>query len=146
MGLLQADRRRPRRQGLLHGQGKRLPADEVAPRPPCPAPSSRRTRTAFCISYQGGLSRRLPAAIDRKIARPGKNGARLQAIESADRMAEMRGVGIADVLRQMREVEILIGEMQQMPRTLPGAEGTERDSSLFLEQMQKARGGQSGLR
>src|SRR5581483_2128960 len=29
VGLLQAARRRPRRQGLLHRQGKRLPADEV---------------------------------------------------------------------------------------------------------------------
>src|SRR5215471_13047690 len=88
----------------------------------------------------------LPATVDRKIARAGKDGARLQAVESADRMAEMRGVGIADILRQMREVEILIGEMQEMPRALPGPEGSERNSSLLLEQMQKARGGQSGLR
>src|SRR5258705_971534 len=29
VGLLQADRRRPRRQGVLHGEGKRLPADEI---------------------------------------------------------------------------------------------------------------------
>src|SRR3954464_10160062 len=46
----------------------------------------------------------------------------------------------------MREVDVLVGEMQQMPRTLPGAERAERDSGLFLEQMQKARRRQPGLR
>src|SRR6185437_4595348 len=40
--------------------------------------------------------RRPTAAIDRKIARAGEDRARLQAIEPADRMAEMGGVGIAD--------------------------------------------------
>src|SRR3954470_24715452 len=79
------------------------------------------------------------AAIDRQIARTGKDRARLQAIEAADRVAEMRGVGIADILRQMREVDVLVGKMQQMPRPFPGAERTERDSGLFLEQMQEAR-------
>ena len=29
-------------------------------------------------------------------------------------MAEMRGIGIADVLREMGEVEVLVGEVQQM--------------------------------
>src|SRR5882672_1740993 len=58
-------------------------------------------------------------------------------------MAEMRRVGIADILRQMRKVEVLIGEVQQMPRTLPGAEGAKRDAGLLLEQVQEARRGQS---
>src|SRR5438128_4487392 len=42
------------------------------------------------------------AAVDRQIARAGKNRPRLQSIEAADRVAEMRRVGIADVLRKMR--------------------------------------------
>ena len=50
----------------------------------------------------------------------------------------MRGVGIADILRQMRKVDVLVGEMQQVPRALPGAEGAEGDAGLFLEQMQEA--------
>ena len=79
------------------------------------------------------------AAVDRQIARAGKDRARLQAVEAADRVAEMRGVGIADVLRQMREVDVLVGEMQQMPRALPGAERAEGNAGLFLEQMQEAR-------
>src|SRR6266446_6582079 len=60
-------------------------------------------------------------------------------------MAEMRGVGIADILREMRKVDVLVGEMQQMPRALPGAERAERNSSLLLEQMQEARRRQPGL-
>src|SRR3954462_12629014 len=79
------------------------------------------------------------ARVDREIARAGKDRARLQAIEAADRVAEMRGVGIADILRQMRKVDVLIGEMQQMPRPLPGAERAEGNAGLFLEQMQEAR-------
>src|SRR5438477_5401261 len=79
------------------------------------------------------------AAIDRKIARAGKDRARLQPVEAADRMAEMGRVGIADVLREMREIEILVGEMQKVPRALPGPERAEGDASLLLEQMQKAR-------
>src|SRR6476661_8407271 len=77
---------------------------------------------------------RLGAAVDREVARADEDRARFQAIEAADRMAEMGGVGIADVLREMGEVEVLVGEVQQMPRTLPGAEGTERDAGLLLEQ------------
>src|SRR5712664_706059 len=61
-------------------------------------------------------------------------------------MAEVSRIGIADILRQMRKVEVLSGEVQQMPRALPGAEGTERDASLLLEQVQEARRGQSGGR
>src|SRR6185312_3879134 len=67
-------------------------------------------------------------------------------VEAADRVAEMRGVGIADVLRQMRKVNVLIGEMQQMPRPLPGAERAEGNPGLFLEQMQEARRRQPRLR
>ena len=77
--------------------------------------------------------------IDREIARAREDRARLQAVEAADRVAEMRGVGIADILRQMREVDVLVGEVQQMPRALPGAERAERNAGLFLEQMQEAR-------
>ena len=51
----------------------------------------------------------------------------------------MRGVGIAYILREMREVDVLIGEVQQMPRPLPGAERAERNAGLFLEEMQEAR-------
>src|SRR5258707_5449012 len=82
---------------------------------------------------------RLSGTVDRQIPRAGKNRARLQAIEAADRVAEMGAVGIADILREMREVDVLVGEVQQMPRTLPGAERAERDSGLFLEEMKKAR-------
>src|SRR4029453_18373024 len=57
----------------------------------------------------------------------------------------MRGVGIADILRQMRKVDVLVGEMQQMPRPLPGAERAEGNAGLFLEQMQEARRRKSGL-
>src|SRR4029078_588626 len=79
------------------------------------------------------------AAVDRQIARAGKDRPRFQAVEAADRVTEMGGVGIADVLREMREVDVLVGEVQQMPRPLPGAEGAERNAGLFLEQMQEAR-------
>ena len=54
-------------------------------------------------------------------------------------MAEMRRIRIADILRQMREIDILVDEVQQMARPLPGAEGTERHAGLLLEQMQEAR-------
>src|SRR5260370_28578392 len=85
-----------------------------------------------------------PAApIDPEIGRAGKKRARHQAIEPGDRMAEMRRVGIADILCQMRQIDILVSEVQQMPRALPGAEGTKRDASLLLEQVQEARRGQS---
>src|SRR6185437_13055800 len=80
------------------------------------------------------------AVIDREIARAGEDRPRLQAIEAADRMAEMGRIGVTDILRQMGEVEVLVGEMQQMPRPLPGAECPERDTGLLLEQMQEARG------
>ena len=33
----------------------------------------------------------------------------------------MSGIGIADVLREMGEIEVLVGEVQQVTRTLPGA-------------------------
>src|SRR6478752_2490655 len=86
------------------------------------------------------------ATVDREIARAGKNRTRHQAVEAADRMAEMRRIRIADILRQMRKVDVLVGKMQQMPGALPGAERTERDSSLLLEQMQEARWRQAGFR
>src|SRR5690349_10493736 len=82
-------------------------------------------------------------AIDRQIARAGKDRARLQAIEAADRVAEMRGIGIADILREMRKVNVLVGEVQEMPRPLPGAERAEGDSGLLLEEVQEARGRQA---
>src|SRR5439155_26511378 len=103
----------------------------------------RRIRALLASTRYGS---RRGAGVDRKIARAGKNRARLQAVEAADRVAEMRRVGIADVLRQMREVDVLVGEMQQMPRPLPGAERAERDSGLLLEQMQEARRRQPGFR
>src|SRR4029079_4126667 len=74
--------------------------------------------------------RGMAVAIDRQIARTRKDRARLQPIEAADRVAEMRGVGIADVLREMCEVDVLVGEMQQMARPLPGTERTEGNSGL----------------
>src|SRR5437899_2503055 len=86
------------------------------------------------------------AAVDREIAGAGKDRARLQAVEAADRMAEMGGVRIADILCEMREVDVLVGEVQQMPRALPGAERAEGDSGFFLEQMQEARARQAGFR
>src|SRR5689334_7197407 len=90
--------------------------------------------------------RRILAAIDRQIPRARENGARLQAVEAADRVAEMRGIGVADVPCQMREIDVLIGEVEQLPRTLPGAERAEGNAGLFLEQMQEARGRQSCFR
>src|SRR3954447_22770155 len=65
------------------------------------------------------------AAVDREIARARKDGARLQAIEPPDRMAEMSRVGVADTLRQMRQVDIFVDEVEQMPRPLPGPESAE---------------------
>src|SRR5258707_7621144 len=79
------------------------------------------------------------AVVNREIPRAKKNRARLQSIEPADRMAEMRRVGIADVLRQMRQIDILVGKVQQVPRALPGAKRAERDAGLLLEQMQESR-------
>src|SRR5882757_4205443 len=79
------------------------------------------------------------AGVDREIARAGKDRAWLQAVEAADRVAEMRRIGIADILREMRKVDVPVGEVQQMPRPLPGAERAERDPGLFLGQMQEAR-------
>src|SRR5258708_27116818 len=99
-----------------------------------PGRSCVRRHPASCVHA-------LPGDPDREIARARKNRARLQPVEPADRMAEMRGVGIADILRQMREIEILVGEMQQMARAFPGTEGAERDAGLLLEQMQEARRG-----
>src|SRR5207247_3349871 len=77
------------------------------------------------------------AVVNREIPRAQKNRARLQSIEPPDRMAEMRRVGIADVLRQMRQIEILVGKVQQMPRALPGAKRAERYAGLLLEQVQE---------
>src|SRR5258705_11257360 len=78
---------------------------------------------------QRAIGRRGRAAVvDREIAGAGKNRARLQSVEAADRVAEMGGVGIADVLREVGGIDVLVGEMQQMPRPLPGPERTERDS------------------
>src|SRR5947207_1451564 len=50
---------------------------------------------ASCVQPLPGCLHQL-AAIDRKVARAGKDRARLQSVEAADRVAEMRGVGIAD--------------------------------------------------
>src|SRR5260370_16464816 len=52
------------------------------------------------------------AAVDRQLARPGKDRPRLQAVKPSDRVAEMRGVGIADIRREMREVDVLAGEVE----------------------------------
>src|SRR3954469_3658800 len=82
------------------------------------------------------------AAIDRQIPRPGKDRARLQSIEPPNRMTEMRRIGIADVLRQMREIDFFVDEMQQMARPLPGPESAERYSGLLLEEVQEPRWGQ----
>src|SRR5437667_6864047 len=54
-------------------------------------------------------------------------------------MAERSRVGIADVLRQVRQIEMLVGKVQQMPRALPGAKRAERYAGLLLEQMQEPR-------
>src|SRR6266436_1283181 len=59
-------------------------------------------------------------------------------------MAEMRRVGIADVLRQVRQIDILVGKVQQMPRALPGAKRAERYAGLLLEQVQEPRRRQTG--
>src|SRR5258708_26722672 len=79
------------------------------------------------------------AVVDRQITRAGKDRTRLQAIESSDRVAEMGGVGIADVLREMRQVDVLGGEVQQMPRALPRPERAELDSGLLLGHVQVPR-------
>ena len=54
-------------------------------------------------------------------------------------MAEMRRVGVADVLRQVRQIDILVSKVQQMPRALPGAKRAKRDAGLLLEQVQEPR-------
>src|ERR1700730_19209084 len=57
---------------------------------PCPPSSSCRSLWArYALPTLRRLAGRLAAAINRKITRAGKNRARLQAIESSDRMAEM---------------------------------------------------------
>src|ERR1019366_4171744 len=76
------------------------------------------------------------APVDREVPRSRKNRARLQSVEPADRMAEMRRIGVTDVLRQMGEIDVFVDEMQQMPRALPGA---KRHAGLLLEQMQESR-------
>src|SRR5215211_4349785 len=63
------------------------------------------------------------AAVDREIAGAGKNRTRLQPVEAADRVAEVGGIGIADILRQMGEIDVLVGEMQQIARTTRGSSG-----------------------
>src|SRR5215212_2717778 len=79
------------------------------------------------------------AAVDRQIPRTGKDRARLQSIEPPDRMTEMRRVGIADILRQMREIDFFVDEMQQMASPLPGPESAEGYSGLLLEKVQESR-------
>src|SRR5258705_11523847 len=59
-------------------------------------------------------------------------------------MAEMRRVGVADVLRQVRQIDILVGEVQEKPRALPGAKRAERYPGLLLEQVQEPRRRQTG--
>src|SRR5258707_14449893 len=39
----------------------------------------------------------------------------------------------------MRQIDILVRKVQQMPRALPGAKGAERYAGLLLEQMQEPR-------
>src|SRR3954454_24079046 len=130
---------------------RRVGKGALAPCPPCLS-VDRRWWARFALPTLQEQSTRLrqpyrfAAAINRKIARADEDRARLQTVEAADRVAEMGGIGIADVLREMGEVEVLVGEVQQMPRALPGAEGAERDAGLFLEQMQETRSGKSGVR
>src|SRR5215470_8617801 len=100
-------------------------------------PAIMRTASIGFLRQAAVRKVRPTAAIDRKVPRAGEDRARLQSVEAADRVAEMRGIGIADVLSEMRKIEVLIREMQQMPRTLPGAERAEGDASLLLEQMQE---------
>src|SRR3984957_14026386 len=77
------------------------------------------------------------APVNRQIPRAREDRARLQSVEPADRMAEMRRVGVADILREVRQIDVLVDEMQQMPLPLPGAEGAKRYAGLLLEQMQE---------
>src|SRR3984885_13775449 len=53
-------------------------------------------------------------------------------------MTEMCRIRVADILGQMGEVDVLVDEMQEMPRPLPGAKGAKRYAGLLLEQMQEA--------
>src|SRR5450631_2740203 len=105
----------------------------LRPRAIAPPPSRPPLAKAGTVEH-GGV-----ATVDRKVPRSLEDRARRQSIEAADRMAEMRGIGGPDVLRQMRKIDILVDEMQQMPRALPGAKGTERHAGLLLKQMQEPR-------
>src|SRR6266567_1932846 len=58
----------------------------------------------------------------------------------------MGRVGVTDVLRQVRQIDILVGKVQQMPRALPGAKRAERDAGLLLEQVQETRRRQTSRR
>src|SRR4051812_42974344 len=80
----------------------------------CVHPLSRGAGLRPPVADVGAVEHAGVAAVDREIPRAPENGARLQSIEAADRVAEMRRVGIADVLRQVRQIEILIGKVQQM--------------------------------
>ena len=66
-------------------------------------------------------------------------GVFVQAVEAADRMTEMGRIGITDILREVREIDVGVDEMQQMPRPLPGPERPEGHAGLVLEQMKEAR-------
>src|ERR1700738_14446 len=116
------------------------------PRPACgerctkrPRSSRYRAPSGPALTEAGTVEHRRIAAVDRQIPRSLEDRARLQAVEAADRMAEMGRIGVADVLCQMRQIDVFVDEMQQMPRPLPGAEGAKRHAGLFLEQMQEPR-------
>ncbi len=51
----------------------------------------------------------------------------------------MGGIGVADIQRQMRHVDGLVGEVEQVARPLPGPASAEGDAGLLLEEMQEAR-------
>src|SRR4051794_24502734 len=108
-------------------------------------PIMRRALAGF-LRQRATVGANTAAAVDGEIARAGKDRARHQPVKPSDRVAEMGGIGITDVLGEMRQIDVLIGEVQQMPRTLPGSERTERDSGLLLEQMQETRRRQPRLR
>src|SRR5665647_1643139 len=100
-----------------------------------------RTPSGSALTQTGAVEHAGVAAVDRQVSRAREDRARLQPVEAADRVTEMGRVGVTDVLRQMRQIDVLIGEVQQMPGAFPGAEGAERDPGLLLEQMQEARAG-----
>src|SRR4051794_1851434 len=54
-------------------------------------------------------------------------------------MAEMRGIGIADVQRHLREVAVAVYVMQQAAGTAPGSKAAERHTDFGLEEVQEAR-------